>query len=208
MTYKKFLIGISRFLSTALHPLLASTYTTLLVLWVSVLCAQDAGVRIMVLVVVCCTTCLIPLMFIGALHHFGIVRDKQLATREERRLPYVVTLLCVLCAVAFLHHNHAPLWFLMAAVGLATACLLLAIINLWWKVSAHSAGIAAQVAVLVQLHVQGLSAFNLLYLICFTVLLTGLIGTARMVLKRDTLWQVLVGAAIGYTTVAVAMYYS
>lgn len=205
---KKILIGLSRFFSTAANPLLAPTYVAFLVLWVSVLCAQPMGTRAMVLVVVCCTTCLIPMMCIGALHHFGLIKSKKLDTPAERRVPYLVTLMCIIGATAFLNHNHAPLWFTMAMVGLAVSCLLLGMVNLWWKVSAHTAGLAACVAVLVQLHVQGLSAFNLFYLICFTVLLTGLMGSARMILRRGTLWQVLVGTALGYAPVAIAMYFS
>ena len=93
----------------------------------------------------------------------------------------------------------------MVPVGMAVSCLLLGVVNLWWKVCVHTAGVAALVAMLVQVHVQGLSAFNLLYLIVATVMLTGMVGTSRMVLGRSTLGQVVAGVALGYAPVAVAM---
>ena len=92
----KILTGLSRFISMALNPLLMPTYACFLVLWVSVLCAQPVGGRAMVLVVVACLTCMIPMMTVGTLHHFHFVRDKQLNSARERRIPYVVTLVCLL----------------------------------------------------------------------------------------------------------------
>ncbi len=201
----KILTGLSRFMSMALNPLLMPTYACFLVLWVSVLCAQPVGGRAMVLVVVACLTCMIPMMTVGTLHHFHIVRDKQLNSARERRIPYVVTLVCLVAAALYLHYHHAPLWFTMVPVGMAVSCLLLGVVNLWWKVCVHTAGVAALVAMLVQVHVQGLSAFNLLYLIVATVMLTGIVGTSRMVLGRSTLGQVVAGVALGYAPVAVAM---
>lgn len=201
----RFLIGCARFISAAMNPLLVPTYTAFLILWVSVLCAQPVGTRAMVMVVVACITCMIPMMAIGTLHHFHLIKDKQLNTARERRVPYAVTLVCVAAAALYLHYHHAPLWFTMALAGQAVACLLMALVNMWWKVCAHTAGMASIVAMLVQVHVQGLSAFNLLYLICGTVLLAGIVGSARLLLKRSTLAQILVGVALGYIPVAIAM---
>ena len=60
---------------------------------------------------------------------------------------------------------------------------------------------------LFQLHVQGLSAFNLFWVICGTMLLAGVLGTSRLILKNHTVGQVLAGFANGYLCVMLMMKY-
>ena len=178
------------------------TYGVLLVLWASVLCLLPMGTRIMVLIMVLGITCVLPIICIGVLHHFKIISNKQLDKQHERLYPYAFAVLCYIAAAFYLNNIHSPMWFVMFAAGGALACLLVMIINQWWKISAHMTGIGGIVALLFQIHVQGLSAFNLFWLLCLTILLAGALGTARMVLKRHDLLQVLSGFAVGYACVA------
>ena len=83
MKRAKIITGIARFLSTALTPLLAGTYGTLLVLWTSVLCLLPYGTRVMTLVTVMGITCILPLMIIGGLHHFKYIHDRRLNDRSS-----------------------------------------------------------------------------------------------------------------------------
>jgi len=203
----RILKGIARFLSTALSPLLAPTYGAFLVLWVSVMCLLPIGTRVTVLLMVMGITCILPMAFIGVLHHFKVVSDKQLVKRSERVLPYCFTLLCYVAAAFYLDHIHAPQWFVMCMAGVALSCAISMIVNFTWKISAHAAGICGLVALLYQLHVQGLSAFNLYWLLIATILLAGALGSARILLRSHTVWQVLAGAANGFLSVSLMMRY-
>ena len=93
----------------------------------------------------------------------------------------------------------------MFMVGSAVAVLVLAVINLKWKISAHLAGIGGIIALVYQIHVQGLSAFDLFWLLCFIVFLAGLLGSSRMVLRRHDIWQVLAGVVTGFLCVSLTM---
>ena len=93
----------------------------------------------------------------------------------------------------------------MFMVGSAVTVLLLALINLKWKISAHMAGIGGVVALIYQIHVQGLSAFDLLWFLCVSVIVAGLLGSSRMILRRHDMWQVLAGAALGFLCVSLTM---
>ena len=201
LTTGRLLVAGARFFSTVLSPLLMPTYGALLVLWTSVLCLLPNGTRVMVLVMVFGITCVLPMILIGILHHYGIIRDKRLENPQERTIPYAFAILCYLGAAAYLNHIHAPQWFIMFVLGGALACLVVLVVNRWWKISAHATGIGGVVALLLQIHVQGLSAFNLFWVLCFTILLAGILGTSRMVLKRHDLLQVLAGFANGYACV-------
>lgn len=191
----------SRFFSAVLSPLVMPAYGVFLVLWTSVLCALPLGTRMTVLVMVLGMTCVLPMMAIGVLHHFKMVRSKRLETRRERLIPYAFAVLCYLCATFYLHNIHSPMWFVMFMAGGALACLVSLVVNLWWKISAHMAGIGGVVALIYQIHVQGLSAFNLYGVLCVAILLAGLLGTSRIALHRHDLFQVLAGFVNGYACV-------
>ncbi|MBQ7689618.1 MAG: hypothetical protein IJT30_00260 [Muribaculaceae bacterium] len=181
------------------------SYGVLFVLWTSVMCLLPMGTRIAVLMMVFGITCVLPVLVIGVLHHFGIISDKRLDKRRERLLPYACTVVCYLGATTYLNHIHCPAWFTMFMAGGTLACAVALLVNLIWKISAHTTGIGGVVALLYQLHVQGLSAFNLFWLLSLTILLAGFLGTSRLALKRHTLLQVLAGFANGYICVTLMM---
>ncbi|MBQ0114926.1 MAG: hypothetical protein KBT10_03535 [Bacteroidales bacterium] len=201
----KMLAGSSRMGSAILSPMLAPTYGTIIVLWASVMCLLPIGTRITVLAVIIGITCVLPMMCIGVLHHYGFVSSKTLDKPRERRIPYAFATLCYLGAAFYLDHIHAPMWFTMFMAGSLAALLIVTLVNMWWKISAHLTGMGGIVALIYQIHVQGLSAFELFWVLCIAILFAGMLGTARLILKCHTLPQVLAGFAVGYTCVTLAM---
>ena len=204
-TANKFTAGLANFLSTALSPLLMPTYGVFMVLWVSVLCLLPYGTRVSVLLVCMGITCILPLIFLSVLRHFKLVKDLHVEKREQRFFPYMFTALCYTVAAYYLYYCHSPQWFVMFMVGSAVTVLIMAIINLKWKISAHMAGIGGVVALVYQIHVQGLSAFDLFWMLCITIMVAGMLGSARLVLNRHDAWQVLAGVVVGFLSVSLTM---
>ncbi len=204
-TANKFTAGLANFLSTALSPLLMPTYGVFMVLWVSVLCLLPYGTRVSVLLVCMGITCILPLIFLSVLRHFKLVKDLHVEKREQRFFPYMFTALCYTVAAYYLYYCHSPQWFVMFMVGSAVTVLIMALINLKWKISAHMAGIGGVVALVYQIHVQGLSAFDLFWMLCITIMVAGLLGSARLVLNRHDAWQVLAGVVVGFLSVSLTM---
>ena len=204
-TANKFTAGLANFLSTALSPLLMPTYGVFMVLWVSVLCLLPYGTRVSVLLVCMGITCILPLIFLSVLRHFKLVKDLHVEKREQRFFPYMFTALCYTVAAYYLYYCHSPQWFVMFMVGSAVTVLIMALINLKWKISAHMAGIGGVVALVYQIHVQGLRAFDLFWMLCITIMVAGLLGSARLVLNRHDAWQVLAGAVVGFLSVSLTM---
>ena len=204
-TVNKFIAGLADALSTALSPLLMPTYGVFIVFWVSVLCLLPYGTRVSVLLMCMGITCILPLIFLSVLRHFKLVKSIHVNIREQRLFPYLFTALCYLLAAFYLYYRHSPQWFVMFMVGSAVTVLLMALINLKWKISAHMAGIGGIVALIFQIHVQGVSAFDLFWLQGLSIVVAGLLGSARMVLRRHDLWQVLAGVVVGFLCVSLTM---
>lgn len=204
-TVNKVIVGGARFLSTAMSPLLMPTYGALLVLWTSILCTLPSGTRMTVLAVVLGITGALPVIVIGLLDHYGIITNKRLINRRERLIPYAFSILCYIGATFYLQHIHAPQWFVMFMAGATLACLVSMVVNLWWKISAHMTGIGGIVALLYQIHLQGLSAFDYFWLLSITMLIAGILGSARMIMRRHGLLQVVAGFINGYFCVTLLM---
>lgn len=204
-TINRFIAGAANFLSTAFSPLLMPTYGVFLTLWVSVLCLLPYGTRVTVLLMCMGITCILPLIFLSVLAHFKIIKDLHVNQREQRLIPYLFTAVCYAVAAYYLFYHHSPQWFVMFMVGSAITVLVMALISLKWKISAHMAGMGGIIALVYQIHVQGLSAFYLLWLLCILIVVAGLLGSARLTLKRHNLWQVLAGVIVGFLCVSLTM---
>ena len=204
-TINKFIAGVASFLTTVLSPLLMPTYGVFLALWISVLCLLPYGTRVSVLLMCMGITCIFPLIFLSVLRHFKLVKDLHVEVREQRLIPYLFTVVCYLVAAYYLYYCHSPQWFVMFMVGSAITVLVMALINLKWKISAHMAGIGGVIALVYQIHVLGLSAFDLFWLLCICIILAGLLGSARLILKRHDIWQVLAGAIVGFLCVSLTI---
>ena len=150
-------------------------------------------------------TCVLPMIVIGVMHHFGFITNKRLTMRRERIIPYVFAVLCYAGATAYLYNVHAPTWFILFMAGATLAVTIALIVTVWWKISAHMTGMGGLTALVYQVHVQGLSAFDFFGLLCATLLLSGVVGSARMVLKRHDVLQVVAGFLNGYICVTLAM---
>ena len=204
-TINKFIAGVANFLSTVLSPLLMPTFGVFLVFWLSVLCLLPYGRRVSMLLVSMGITCILPLIFLSVLRHFKLVTDLHVEVREQRMVPYLFAAVCNAAAAYYLYYSHMPRWFIMFMVGSAVTVLVVALINLRWKISAHMASIGGVVALIYQIHVMGLNAFDLLLPLCIAVVVAGALGSARLVLRRHDLWQVVSGAVVGFLCVCLTM---
>ena len=193
--------AFARFFSTVMSPLLMPSYGVFLALWVSVMCYLPLGTRLMVTVVVFGITCILPMVFIALLHNAKIITDKRLVNPKERWLPYIFALACYVGAAFYLRHVHSPSWLEAFMWGGVAAVTVSAVVNIWWKISAHAAGVSGLLALLLAIHNLGLEAFGLLGTICVTILLCGCVCTSRLLLDRHNIWQVLSGVVNGFVWV-------
>lgn len=117
------------------------------------------------------------------------------AQRHKRTAPYCIHLLCYTACMYYLQLWHMPrclvaiifVSLLVQAIGV--------VVNLWWKVSMHSAGAGAVIGGLAAY--AELFGFNPVWWLCAAILLAGLVMTSQRILRRHTLAQVIGGCLIG-----------
>ncbi len=192
---------ISRLLSWIFSPLLCPTYAVIIIFIVSQLALVPASVKTGSIVATFVTTCVIPAGVIMGLYMMGRVSDPGLNSRTDRTLPYLITVVCYVACIVFFYRINAPLWMLLFLAGATLACVVNIIVNRWWKISAHAAGVAGIVALIVRLAADGLAVVDLTWWLTGSILVTGAVMTARVYMQRHTLWQVVAGAFNGFLCV-------
>lgn len=193
--------NISHFLSWLLVPLMMPVYGTLLAFGLSILNFTGFGVRLAFAAIVFAFNVIVPSIVVIILKKMGMVRDLGLNSQKERLIPYMICIACLVGTALFMNYKEAPLWLVTFYCGGAVAGLVEAVINRWWKISVHAAGMAGLVAMLLHLLVYDYSLPGTFTWLLITIALAGMLGSARVWLGRHTLGQVLAGYAVGFCAV-------
>lgn len=183
--------------SLVTHPLLAPTYAILLMLnipaYFSLGIPAEALWRIAGLVFL--TSCLIPVFLILMLHRMGKVTSLLMSKREERILPYTLTVVCFYVTYIVLKKAGLPAIYLYLMSGVTLLAFLTLVVNFFWKISSHMIATGAITGMLV-----GLSFFlgsNLGIWILAAILLSGITGYARLALDAHSPAEVYAGYGLG-----------
>lgn len=193
--------NFSTAVSWLMSPLLMPVYGIVLVFMLTLYSYVPMGVKLGFTLIVAGITIVVPALMVLVLKRLGMVHDLGLNGRKERTIPYIITILCMGGTAVFLAMKGFPLWVVMFYAGGALAGLIEAIINNWWKISAHGAGVAGLVALLVRMSHTPMVNPDVLTWLIVAVACAGLTGSARLWLGRHTLGQVLAGYAVGFCSV-------
>ncbi|MBD5420866.1 MAG: phosphatase PAP2 family protein [Bacteroides sp.] len=191
----------SNLISWIFVPLMMPVYGIILIFALSFLRFTPFHTKLVFTLIVFGANFLVPMILVLLLKKMGVIEDVGLNGRKERLIPYVITIVCLAGTGIFLYLKMAPLWVAMFYAGGALAGLINLLVNFRWKISAHAAGIAGLVAMLIQVTKEGPSAEGMVWWIVGAILTAGLLGSARIWLGRHTLMQVIAGSAVGFLSV-------
>ncbi|MDE7351379.1 MAG: phosphatase PAP2 family protein [Muribaculaceae bacterium] len=198
---ERFISGFSHLISWVFVPLLMPVYGILLIFSLSFLSYAPFGTKLLFTLIVFGANFLVPMILVLLLKKLGMIQDVGLNGRKERLIPYIITIVCMAGTGLFLYIKMAPLWVAMFFAGGSLAGFINLLVNFRWKISAHAAGIAGVVAMLIQVIKEGPSSDGMVWWIVGAILCAGMLGSARIWLGRHTLMQVLAGSAVGFLSV-------
>lgn len=151
--------------------------------------------KLMVLGLVYIFTILLPSIFIHLYRRYQGWDLIELGTRERRMVPYVISILCYFGCYYLMTMLHIPSFMariLLAALLIQIVC---AVINVWWKISTHSAAIGGVAGAIVAF--SFLFSFNPNWWLCVVLVIAGMVGSSRIILRQHSLAQVLTGFLVG-----------
>lgn len=119
----------------------------------------------------------------------------ELGRKERRLVPYIISIVCYFACFFWMEYRNTPRVISIIVVVALTIQMVCALINIWWKISTHTAAIGGVAGGLVSYSI--VFSFNPLWWLCFVLILAGAVGTARMILRQHSLSQVVGGFLIG-----------
>lgn len=146
------------------------------------------------------TTFLIPLLSIVMMKLTKNIVSFHMDSKEERVFPFsMISLFYMITTYLFYMKFEVDPALILALAVITIVVILLTSITFFLKISAHMAGIAGLMAIVMATALKDPS-HDYLYLVLGSILLTGSVGSARLYLNAHSPSEVLIGFLLGFTT--------
>ena len=192
----------AKIISIIFAPLFIPTYGVLLLFTTARFAAVPFLPKLIVAITVLCCTAIIPALIIFMFIKLGKVSSLHIDNRKERTRPYIYSLVSYLLCAYYLWNVNMPRWCVMMLVGSAVALLVLLLVNLRWKMSAHltaMGGLLAGILVVAMHYV-----INPYMLVIGALFASAAVGSSRVILDAHTPEQTLAGFVNGFILVMIA----
>ena len=192
---EKNIILAARVLSMVFTPFYLSIVGLIALFTFSYLSLMPWAYKLTVLTLVYLFTILIPTLLIHFYRNYHGWTLIELGKKERRVVPYLLSIVSYFVCYYVMHRFNIPHFMsniLMAALIIHILC---ALINVWWKISTHTAAIGGVMGALQAFAV--IFGFNPIGWLCLVLILAGMVGTSRMILRQHSLRQVCYGFLLG-----------
>ena len=205
MTREKSIIYTARIISMLFTPFYLPLVGLAALFFLSYLQLLPLSYRLQVLVEVYFFTILLPTFLIHLYRNYHGWTLIELGHRERRMMPYAISILCYFFCIWLMKLQHIPHFMCGIVVAALVVQIVCAIINVWWKISTHTAaigGVAGALFIFAEYF-----GFNPVWWFCLVFILAGVLGSARMILRQHTLGQVVAGFLVGIVCSIVGIVY-
>lgn len=187
---------VFNYISVALHPLFVTTLGMMLLIFR----LMPGTIHTQWLLMAYCIgyTVILPLAFITLAKKIGFIGSLRKMERRERILSLIITGICVYSFSYVLKGWHTPVTMQSFAFGASVMIFISLILSTFSRISLHSIGWGGLTALVSYF---SFSQPDLSWLLGLVVLLSGLVGTARIYLDEHTPRQIYLGYLIGFFTI-------
>ena len=159
--------------------------------------------KFQVLVMTYLFTILLPTVMIHLYRRYQGWNLIELGQRERRMVPYIISIVCYFTCIYLMERLHMPHFIGSIIIAALLVQIVCAIINVWWKISTHTAAIGGVGGSLFAF--AEYLGFNPVWWLSLVFFVAGLLGTSRMILRQHNLSQVVAGFWVGFICAAIAI---
>ncbi len=190
---------LASFISKLLHPIFMPLFGAALLFAFPTFLGfmTHEKLKMVILILIAFNTLILPLLFSLFLKWRGIIDSLYMETVEERRWPYLFSIcMFIICIWLFREFRINPILinFLMGAAVAIFILLVMSYAN--FKMSAHLLGMGGLVGIFTVVAIT--DRIDLSFLLILLVLLSGLLGTARLQLKAHRPIEIYSGFLVGF----------
>ncbi len=193
---KNKIIISAKVISAVFNPFIVPFIAFLVLFVFSYLNMLPLVYRLIVLGIVYAFTILMPalaIFFFRKINGWGITAFRD---RKKRFVPYLLTIICYMACLLMMMRMGLPRYMSGIIVATLMATILCIVINLKWKISEHMTAMGGVVGGLIAF--SFMFNYNPIFWLCFFILVSGGLGSARILLRHHTLLEVLTGFLVGF----------
>lgn len=191
----KMLLLAARTISDIFNPFYLPVVGMILIFWLSYMNEIPWQYRLLITAEVYLFTTFFPQILIRIYRSYHGWTLFQLSQKERRFVPYFITIVCYFACYYMMFRAHVPHWISLVLVVALAIQIICSILNAFWKVSTHSAGMGGVTGLLSIYSI--VFHFPLLFWLCISLLLSGAVASSRMLLRQHSLGEVVGGFLLG-----------
>lgn len=192
---KDALFTAARIISMIFTPFMVPFVAFCLLFFFTYLSIMPLQYKLTILALVYCFTILMPMLGIYLFQKINGWTLRELGHREKRFIPYGMTILSYMACLLTMYHIHLPRYMSGIIVATLICMVICTLINTRVKISTHMASGGLMIGGL--LSYSFIFQFNPVEWLCVFILLSGMLGSARIIVKQHTLKEVGGGFLVG-----------
>jgi hypothetical protein len=191
---------VARFFSYILHPLLMPFFAVVIVMNLNTYISYSISTQVQRIIIslVFITTSALPILLALFLLQKGIIKSLEMDTLVERRIPFLASTIFYFLCYYLLKQLPIPGMISVMVLAASFTIFIAYFLSFRYKVSIHMIGIGGLTGVLFGLS-KILNADLLGYLL-IAIVISGILGSARLSLSAHKPGQIYWGFLIGFFT--------
>ena len=202
-----------RLISIIFHPLLILSYALMFLLLINpyVFSVQDYKAKALILFSIIMLSVVFPALSIFMMRGLGLIKSLEMKDKKERIVPLIITGIFYLWLFVNIKNNTlVPLAFKIFVLGATVSLFLAFFINNFSKISLHTVGMGGLFAIvfiirynfsyesfIIDSRSLGIYEIHFNFIVLIIIVISGLVGTARLALKAHNIKDVYAGYMVG-----------
>ncbi|MBW6501390.1 MAG: hypothetical protein K0B05_08355 [Bacteroidales bacterium] len=196
--------SVAKVISLLFHPLFMPLYGLLIIFSAPTLLGYlPLAVKKILFIIIAINNVLIPLTLLPFFRFRNIISSYAIRDRKERIIPMLAVTFLYSITSIIVYRLQIPVFLKTFIVSTAFLSLGATMVNFWWKISVHSVGVGALVALVFFLSVKMYTALT--WHLIGVILVGGFVLSSRLRLNSHTPAQVWAGFALGLLGIALFM---
>ncbi len=183
-----------KIISYLLHPLLIATWAVLILIYTNPILFINPNPKI-AFSVVFINTLFFPGIAIVLMRQLDFVDNFEMPDKKQRIIPLIAAIICYVWAYLAVRKLSFPPTYSLFLLGSVLSLILSFVINVFQKLSLHMVGISGMMMCMMLLVLY--SQTDVSYLFLISVVLVGLVATARIYLGAHDVREVNTGFLVG-----------
>ncbi len=196
----------ARTLTIAFNPFLMPIYGLLIIInSPTIFNYLSKDIKKLLFFIVLINNGVLPFMFLSYMKIRNFISDWLIFNRGERMVPMFTSAIFYGLTVYITYRFNIPTFIKIYFVAALVMAVLLGVVSFWMKASVHAAGMGSVVALIIVMIIK--TQIPLTGYLITSIILTGLVMSARLWLNAHTVKEIWVGLLLGFFGAGLVLFY-